>query len=100
MHETFLVSINVSSSLEEAMVDCLLSCETDQGFSSFPINAHDHRNRDLSIAEQVTGRQRKMRFQIFIDKEHLPALLNKLKADFTGTGLRYWVMPVLEHSDI
>lgn len=98
--EFFLVTINVSTSLEEAMVDCLLTFESAQGFSSFPVNAHDHRNRGLSIAEQVTGRQRKMRFQMFIDKQNLPVLLNKLKNDFSGTGLHYWVMPVLEHNEI
>lgn len=99
-NDTFLVTINVSPSLEEAMVDCLLTFETAQGFSSFPINAHDHRHRGLSIAEQVTGRQRKVRFQMYIDKEHLPALLTKIKAEFSGTGLHYWVVPVLEHAEI
>lgn len=99
-YQTFLVTINVSPSLEEAMVDCLLTFETAQGFSSFPVNAHDHRHRGLSIAEQVTGRQRKMRFQMYIDEEHLPALLSKIKAEFTGTGLHYWVVPVLEHAEL
>lgn len=99
-HETFLVTINVPPGLEEAMVDCLLTFETAQGFSSFPVNAHDHRNEGLSLAEQVTGRQRKIRFQMYIDKEHVSALLTKIKADFTGSGLHYWVVPVLEHCEI
>lgn len=99
-HETFLVTINVPPSLEEAMVDCLLTFETAQGFSSFPVSAHDHRNQGLSLAEQVTGRQRKIRFQMYIDKEHVSALLTKIKADFTGSGLHYWVVPVLEHCEI
>ncbi len=99
-HETFLVTINVPPSLEEAMVDCLLTFETAQGFSSFPVSAHDHRNEGLSLAEQVTGRQRKIRFQMYIDKEHVSALLTKIKADFTGSGLHFWVVPVLEHCEI
>ncbi|OAI17276.1 hypothetical protein A1359_06300 [Methylomonas lenta] len=99
-HETYLITINVSPALEEAMVDCLLTFETAQGFSSFPVNAHDHRNQGLSIAEQVTGRQRKMRFQMYIDKDHVSALLSKIKADFSGTGLHYWMVPVLEHGEI
>jgi len=99
-HETYLITINVSPALEEAMVDCLLTFETAQGFSSFPVNAHDHRNQGLSIAEQVTGRQRKMRFQMYIDKDHVSVLLNKIKADFRGTGLHYWIVPVLEHGEI
>lgn len=98
--EQFLVTINISTALEEAMVDCLLTFESAQGFSSFPVNAHDHRNQGLSVSEQVTGRQRKMRFQMFIDRDHLPALLDKLKSDFSGSGLHYWIMPVLEHNEI
>ncbi len=99
-HDTYLVTINVSPSLEEAMVDCLLTFETAQGFSSFPVSAHDHRNQGLSLNEQVTGRQRKIRFQMYIDKAHLSALLTKIKADFTGTGLHYWIVPVLDHGEI
>lgn len=99
-HDLFLVTINVPTALEDAMVDCLLTFESAQGFSSFPVNAHDHQNRGLSLAEQVSGRQRKMRFQMFIDNQNLPALLSKLKAEFTGSGLHYWVMPVLEHHEI
>lgn len=99
-HETFLVTINVAPSMEEALVDCLLTFETAQGFSSFPVSAHDHRNEGLSLAEQVTGRQRKIRFQMYIDKQHVAALLNKLKADFPNSGIHYWVVPVLEHGEI
>lgn len=99
-HDTYLITINVSPALEEAMVDCLLTFETAQGFSSFPVNAHDHRNQGLSIAEQVTGRQRKIRFQMYIDKDHVAELLTKVKAGFSGTGLHYWIVPVLEHGEI
>jgi hypothetical protein len=100
IQELYLVTINVPTALEEAMVDCLLPFESAQGFSSFPVSAHDHRNRGLSVAEQVTGRQSKMRFQMFIDNEGLPVLLDKLTAEFSGTGLHYWVMPVLDHKEI
>ena len=99
-HDLFLITLNVPTVLEEAIVDCLLTFETAQGFSSFPVNAHDHRNQGLSIAEQVTGRQRKMRFQMYIDKQHVSALLTQLKTDFAGSGLHYWVVPVIEHGEI
>lgn len=99
-HETFLVTINVSPALEDAIVDFLLTFETAQGFSSFAVNAHDHRNEGLALAEQVTGRQRKIRFQMYIDKLHVATMINKLKAEFPNSGLHYWVMPVLEHGEI
>ncbi|WP_031434171.1 DUF3240 family protein [Methylomarinum vadi] len=96
-HHEFLITLNVPPSLEEAVVDCLLTFESEHGFSSLPVSAHDHRNEGLSLAEQVTGRQRKIRFQMYIDKNDLSALLEKLKADFSGAGIHYWVMPVIEN---
>ena len=54
----YLVTLNIPPSLEEMMVDSLLMLETEHGFSSFPVNAHHHDNKGLSLAEQVTGRQK------------------------------------------
>jgi len=58
----YLVTLNVPLSIEEEIVDCLLMLESEHGFSSFPVNSHDHRNEGLSLAEQVTGRQKKNPF--------------------------------------
>jgi len=99
-YEDYLVTINVPPSLEEAVVDCLLSIENSQGFSSFPVSAHDHRNQGLSLAEQVSGRQRKIRFQMYIDKNNIADLLIRLKTDFSGSDIHYWIMPILEHGKI
>ena len=98
-HE-YLVSINVSPSLEEAIVDCLLTFESEDGFSSFPVSAHDHKNEALSIAEQVSGRQQKIRFQMYVPQQELRALLDRLKTNFAGTGIQYWVLPVLEKGSL
>lgn len=95
-NQEFLITLNVPPSLEEAIVDCLLTFEAEHGFSSFPISAHDHKNEGLSLAEQVTGRQHKMRFQMYVAKEDLASLINRLKTDFSGSGIHYWVLPVIE----
>lgn len=92
----YLITLNVPPDLEEAVVDCLLTFETESGFSSYAANAHDHRNEGLSLAEQVSGRQKRIRFQMYIPESDLQALLDKLKREFSGAGLHYWVMPVLE----
>lgn len=95
--KNYLVTINVPPSLEETFVDCLLTLESEFGFSSFQVNAHDHKNENLSSAEQVFGRQRKIRFQMYLSEAGLPELLAHLKNEFTGSGIHYWVMPVLEN---
>ncbi|MGR9013945.1 MAG: DUF3240 family protein [Gammaproteobacteria bacterium] len=99
-NKEYLVTINVPPSLEEAVVDCLLMLESEQGFSSFPVSSHDHRNEGLSLAEQVTGRQRKIRFQMYVPKQGLAQLLEQLKSEFSGSGINYWVLPVIENGVI
>ena len=94
--EEYLVTLNVPLILEELMTDCLLTFESEHGFSSLPINAHDHRHQNLSLAEQVSGRQKKVRFQMYINQQDLSLLLNKLKTEFSGSGIQYWVLPVID----
>lgn len=96
----YLVTLNVPPSLEEAVVDCLLTLESEHGFSSFPVSSHDHRNEGLSLAEQVTGRQRKIRFQMYVPEQGLAVLLAQLRAEFSGSGINYWVLPVIENGVI
>ncbi|PPD19076.1 MAG: hypothetical protein CTY18_06560 [Methylomonas sp.] len=96
----YLVTLNVPASLEEAMVDCLLVFESEHGFSSFQVNAHDHKNVGLSLLEQVSGRQKKIRFQIYVPETGLAPFLAELKQRFTGANINYWVLPVFEHGVI
>ena len=96
----YLVTLNIPPSLEEMMVDSLLMLEEEHGFSSFPVNSHHHVNKGLSLAEQVTGRQKRIRFQMYVQVEELPALLEQLRQDFSGSGIQYWVLPVIENGVI
>ncbi len=95
-NEEFLITLNVPPSLEESIVDSLLTFEAEHGFSSIPISAHDHKHKGLSIAEQVTGRQQKIRFQMYLAKQDLSELIKRLKKDFSGSNIHYWVTPVVE----
>lgn len=92
----YLVTLNIPPSLEELMVDSLLLLESEHGFSSFPVSAHHHDNSGLSLAEQVAGRQKRIRFQMYVPVEELPALLVQLREEFSGSGIQYWVLPVIE----
>jgi hypothetical protein len=99
-NKEYLVTLNVPLSLEEAVVDNLLMLEEELGFSSLVVNAHHHENKGLSLAEQVTGRQKQLRFQMYIDKQGLEPLLTQLKEDFSGSGIQYWVLPVIDNGVI
>ena len=93
----YLVTFNITPSLEEMMVDSLLLLESDHGFTSFPVNAHHHDNKGLSLAEQVTGRQKHIRFQMYVSADELKPLLKQLQQEFSGSGIQYWVLPVIEN---
>jgi len=57
--EEYLFTLNVPPpGLEEEIVDCLLMLESEHGFCTFPIYSHNHRNKGLSLAEQVSGRRK------------------------------------------
>jgi hypothetical protein len=96
----YLITLNIPPSLEEMMVDSLLMLEAEHGFSSFQVNAHHHENKGLSLAEQVTGRQKRIRFQMYVPEQELSALLELLRQEFSGSGIQYWVLPVIEHGFI
>lgn len=95
-----LVILNAPSALEEALVDCLLTLESEHGFNSFPVNSHHHLSKGLSLAEQVSGRQKQICFLVHIDETGANQLLNQLKKDFSGSKIQYWVVPVLESVEI
>jgi len=96
-HQENLVSINVSPILEEAFVDCLLAIDFIESFSSTLVNAHNCcEHEKMSLAEQVAGRQKQVNFRIYLAESHLQSLIQQLKSSFSGTGIQYWVLPVLD----
>lgn len=96
MNKQYLVFINIPPALEGLMVDNLLMLEFERGFCGFPIYAHHHENKGLSITEQVTGRQKRIQFQIYVDGMNLALLLANLRENFSGTKIQYWVTPVFD----
>lgn len=94
MIDHVLLTLLIPPSIEEAIVDWLLEVESDHGFSSFSVRGHSSSHLGLSLAEQVSGRKQQIRFEIHLPEATLPPLLEKLKQDFQGTGLHYWVVPL------
>jgi hypothetical protein len=95
-----VVILNAPSALEEAVVDCLLTLEAENGFSSFPVNVHHHLNKKLSLSEQVTGRQMQICFHIYINEEGAHLLLQQLQAEFSGSGIQFRVLPLIDGAEI
>ena len=96
MNPLCLITLTAPPAIEEALVDWLLQTTTHTGFSSFPVNGHSSREEGLTLAEQVAGRKKQIRFQMHIANEEIPAFLENLRKDFTGAGVHYWVSPLID----
>lgn len=82
--------------LEESLVDWLLAREEISGFTGQPAYGHSRSHGGFSLVEQVTGRQRRVMYQVQTDEPTARSLLEALRRDLAGAGLRYWLAPLLE----
>lgn len=86
-----LLLLNIAPELEDDMVDYLLSVENLSGFTSYPVRGHGE-HIHLSVAEQVSGRRKRIQFEVMLSSTEVKALLSGLKQ--VGNGINYWEVPV------
>ncbi len=91
-----LVVLTVAPALEEPMIDWLLGRADGGGFTTQPVAGHSSRHDGLSTMEQVTGRQRRIQFQVQIGGDALAGFLDDARAVFGGADVHFWVLPILE----
>jgi nitrogen regulatory protein PII len=87
-----LLVLNITPELEEELVDYLLSREEVGGFTSYPVHGHGEQGR-LSIAEQVSGRRKRVQFEILLPEPQVDNLIAGL-AEEVGKGIHYWQLHV------
>lgn len=84
-----------SPSVEEKLLDLLLEVAADDVFTNTPTFSHGLAPNRLNPAEQVMGRSATVQLQIIVEDAEIEQLLQRLREAFRGTGLRYWVSPLL-----
>jgi len=94
-----LLSIIAPPTMEEELIDWLLTQEHISGFTSQAADGHGS-GHAMSLAEQVTGRRRQITFWIELEKKRAEAILADLKQQFSGSGLHYWLLPLSESGSI
>ncbi|MGH8509300.1 MAG: DUF3240 family protein [Gammaproteobacteria bacterium] len=92
MSECVLVLV-APPSLEAALVDWLL--ERVPAFSSFPIAGHGSAHAELSLSEQVEGRQAQVLFWVQLTHAEATRVTQEISARFNHVELHYWMLPVL-----
>jgi len=93
MSQQCQLRLNIPPSLEEDVVDLLLSADNIPGFQSYPTRGHGQVGA-MSIAEQVEGRRNRIQFEIVLEEEFLNSLLDTLRTSLPVRDIIYWVMPV------
>ena len=87
-----LLVINIPPALEEDLVDYLLSQPGTSGFTSYSVNGHGD-YRELSIAEQVSGRRQRKQFELIMAVDDVHSLVGGL-ASAVGRDIVDWEQPV------
>ncbi|MCB1791343.1 MAG: DUF3240 family protein [Gammaproteobacteria bacterium] len=95
MTETCLLNLVVSPEVEDAVTDWLLDQPSIRGFTSHPIAGHGSSEHSMSLAEKVAGRRRQVLFKLHLECAAAERLLEAVKRDFSGSGMHYWMIPVL-----
>jgi hypothetical protein len=90
-----LLNLIVAPSIEPAVTEWLLEREDVPGFSSLPIAGHGSSEQSMTLAEQVTGRSKRVLFLIQLGQADAERLLAELGRSFAGSGLHFWMTPVL-----
>jgi len=90
-----LVVLNVPVALEETVVDWLMARPGGGGFTSIPVAGHAAREDHLSPAEKVSGRQRRLQFQVQIDADSIDEFLDGARQALGRADVHYWVLPIL-----
>lgn len=87
-------------SIEEKLLDLLLETVGDEVFTSAPAFSHGTSPGRLSSTEQVMGRSASVQIQILLAEAALDELLQRLRDEFRGTGLRYWASALALEGEI
>jgi len=90
-----LIILNVAPAIEEAIVDWLLENNQDSGFTIFPVRGYSTSHENLSIGEQVSGRQRRLQVQVQMKSSVVDEFLAGLATSLGDAGIHYWVLPIL-----
>ncbi|WP_310451465.1 DUF3240 family protein [Sulfuritalea sp.] len=86
--------------VEEKLLDLLLMLPNTTVFTSTATAAHGLAHENLDQMEQVLGRARATEVQVILAAADKAALLEAMRQQFAGAGLRYWVTPVVEAGEI
>ena len=89
------VTLTLAPALEERIIDWLLGRQDVETFTGYTAYAHAAAGGDLSVAEQVSGRRRRVEVRVELQAQALDDWLAELSEAFGGADVSYFVAPIL-----
>ena len=89
------VILSLAPTLEERMIDWLLGREDIETFTGYTTYSHGAAGGDLSVAEQVSGRRRRVELRVELKSAAADDWLAALGDRFAGADISYFVAPIL-----
>ena len=86
--------------IEEKLLDLLLMSPNATVFTSTATAAHGLPAGTLSQSEQVLGRAHAIQVQVVFAAADKAVLLDQIRLQFAGAGLRYWLTDVVEAGEV
>lgn len=86
--------------VEDKLLDLLLLSSNATVFTSTATAAHGLPPENLDQTEQVQGRALATEVQVIFAAADKAVLLEAIRQQFAGAGLRYWVTTVVEAGEI
>ncbi|WP_417509884.1 DUF3240 family protein [Methylophaga sp.] len=90
---TCLLVLIVKPTLEAALSDWLLLHPSIDGFTTQQASGHGS-GHPMSITEQVAGQRQQLIYWLELDAEVVNSILDELAANFSGSGIHYWQLPL------
>ncbi len=96
----FCLTLICPPAVEENLLDLLLLSPNVTVFTSTATAAHGLAHESLDQTEQVLGRAHAKEIQVLFAAADKTMLLEHIRRQFAGTGLRYWLTTVVEAGEI
>lgn len=93
-----MLVLNIPPELEEDLIDYLLSLEYVTGFTSYDARGHGS-DKWLSISEQVSGRRKRLQFELLVEETAIESILAGLSTS-VGRDIAYWEQVVINTGHI
>ena len=95
-----MLTIIIPTALEDVVIDWMLEQSDIKGFNSSSIYGHGSDETNMSIAERVTGKSRRVMFQTHVTENDAKNILTRLKKEFASSDIHYMIRSLIDAGNL